>query len=128
MKSLVLAVLMLWPLTDGQLHAQTRASGAKRGVTQSTPKSNLSAAPTPAQSNQTGPSSADSTFLRATIRTSRPEVTLDGAYGIFAELENVTSVPIVLFENDTQLVIQPEVTGSGVCAWPGFRPNTRKTL
>jgi hypothetical protein len=58
-----------------------------------------------------------STYLRATMGTSRSEVTIDGSYGVFADFENLASVPITLFEHETQLVIQPEVTGSGVCNW-----------
>jgi hypothetical protein len=63
-------------------------------------------------------------LVKVTITTSRPEVTTDGAYGIFADLQNVDSVPLTLYPADTILVIQPEAAGDRGCVFSieGFYP------
>jgi hypothetical protein len=63
-------------------------------------------------------------LVKVTITTSRPQVTTDGAYGIFADLQNVASVPVTLYPSETVLIIQPEVAGDHDCVFSieGFYP------
>lgn len=56
-------------------------------------------------------------LISVKISTSRKEVTLDGAYGIIADVENLGAVPITLYANQTILVVEPEVTQSNNCAY-----------
>jgi hypothetical protein len=66
----------------------------------------------------------DGPVIKAAISSSRLEVAGNAAYGVFADLENVTSVPVTLYPVDTQLVIQPEVAGDQDCLFTtdGFYP------
>jgi len=74
------------------------------------------------------PPQADKTpsvgVLRAKINTSRPEVSFDGSYGIFADLENVGSGPVTIYSDETVLTVQPEVTKTNECVYriSGFFP------
>jgi hypothetical protein len=63
-------------------------------------------------------------LVKVAIETSRPEVTTDGSYGIFADLENVGSVALTLYPTETVLVIQPEVASNHDCVFSinGFYP------
>jgi hypothetical protein len=55
--------------------------------------------------------------LRAKISTSRPEVAFDGSYGIFADLENIGSVPVTIYTAETVLAVQPEVSQTNACVY-----------
>lgn len=63
-------------------------------------------------------------LVKVTIATSRPEVTTDGVYGIFADLQNIASAPLTLYPVETVLVVQPEVAGDHYCVFSidGFYP------
>src|ERR1700691_396420 len=63
-------------------------------------------------------------LVRVAIETSRTEVTSEGGYGIFADLQNIDSQPLILHAADTRLVIQPEIAGDHTCifAVDGFYP------
>jgi hypothetical protein len=54
-------------------------------------------------------------LLDIKISSSRKEVTPDAAYGIFAEVENTSTVPITIYAEETILVVQPEATFGGKC-------------
>jgi hypothetical protein len=107
MKPQLLAFAGLSLLTAVSLQGQT---SGRSGATNPPPSTTTNDA------GQAKPASTN-TFLKATIHSSRSEVTIDGAYGLFADLENVSPVDVTIFEDEIQMVVQPEVTGSGVCSW-----------
>src|SRR5262249_13539767 len=94
------ACVLMWGATAV---AQTPATAPKTGGT---------AAPTAAQSTESAKG-----LVHVTIHTSRPEVTVDGGYGVFADLENLSNGSLTLYEKETGLVVQPEVTSSGSCTY-----------
>jgi hypothetical protein len=53
--------------------------------------------------------------VKIVISTSRPEVTLGASYGVNADLQNVGSVPLAIYSNETILVNQPEISSAGAC-------------
>ena len=121
-KLLPIVCLILF-IAVASLQAQRGATGTSPTQTPPKPGATVPTAKQPDDPARTITQPAN-TYLRATMGTSRVEVTIDGAYGVFADFENLASVPVTLFEHETQLVIQPEVTGSGVCTWrvPGWFP------
>jgi hypothetical protein len=77
-------------------------------------------APAPSGSNgEDAPTNSDSTvggqLVKVTIATSRTEVTSEGGFGIFADLQNVSLVPLKMRAAETILVIQPELAGNHNC-------------
>ena len=85
-------------------------------------RSNQSAATTNGQSgapaNSTSGAKPDTgarELLKVTIGSSRTSVTRDGSYGIFADLENVSSDVVTISPGETMLVVQPEVSQPNAC-------------
>jgi hypothetical protein len=62
-----------------------------------------------------GDSTAGRQLVKVTIATSRSEVTSEGGFGIFADLQNVSPVPLKMRAAETMLVIQPELAGDHNC-------------
>lgn len=91
--------------------SQTPTTAASKPA--KTPPKDNQAATTPAS---TKPDLPDA-LIRTTIRASRREVSVDGSYGFFAELENIGTVPVALYSQELVLVIQPEVTASRLCTF-----------
>ena len=60
---------------------------------------------------------SESQLIKVTIATSRPEVAGNGAFGIFADFENVSSAPVRLYPGETAMVLQPEVAGDPNCVF-----------
>ena len=54
-------------------------------------------------------------ILKVTISPSRSSVTRDGSYGVFADLENLSSEVVTIKAAQTKLIIQPEVTQPYAC-------------
>jgi hypothetical protein len=54
-------------------------------------------------------------ILRVTINSSRVSVTRDGSYGVYADLENVSSDVVTIYPQETLLVVQPEVAFPTAC-------------
>jgi hypothetical protein len=50
----------------------------------------------------------ETTFLRITIEPSRSPIAMDTAAGLSAEIKNVSSLPVRLYENETMFITQPE--------------------
>ncbi len=63
-------------------------------------------------------------IVKVTIETSRPEVTTGGGYGIYADLQNLESVPVTLYPRETVMVVQPELADDHTCIFEldGFFP------
>lgn len=79
-------------------------------------------APTPPKDKSPEPTSI-SQVVRVQIKTSRPVVTLEKSFGVYADVENVSTIPLTLVAGFTTLAIQPELTSTG-CVWgfDGFFP------
>lgn len=79
---------------------------SSRGAETSTPNRKSLAAATKEESGSSiKPAisgSADAPLVKVTIASSRTEVSGNGAYGIFADLANLASVPLTLYPQDTQ--------------------------
>src|SRR5262249_32511273 len=54
-------------------------------------------------------------IFKVTISPSRVSVTRDGSYGVFADLENLSSDVVSIKAAQTMLVIQPEVAQPNAC-------------
>jgi hypothetical protein len=69
-------------------------------------------------------------IVKTTIATSRPEVTTSGTFGVYADLQNLASVPITLYPRETTLVVQPEVGRDPDCVleFDGFFPTEPNVL
>jgi hypothetical protein len=63
-------------------------------------------------------------LVKVIISTSRNEVTSDGGYGVFADLQNLDTAPLMMRASETKLVIQPEVGHEHrrIIAVEGFYP------
>jgi hypothetical protein len=70
----------------------------------------------------------DQQLVKVTISTSRTEVTNEGGYGIFADLQNLDAVPLTLRAAETMLVVQPELGDDHhrIFAVAGFYPTEEK--
>jgi hypothetical protein len=59
------------------------------------------------QTQTTNPNStAPAQILKVTINSSRISVTRDGSYGVFADLENVSSDIVTVYPQETMLVVR----------------------
>jgi hypothetical protein len=70
----------------------------------------------------------DQQLVKVAISTSRSEVTNEGGYGIFADLQNLDAVPLTLRAVETMLVVQPELGDDHhrIIAVAGFYPTEEK--
>jgi hypothetical protein len=70
----------------------------------------------------------DQQLVKVTISTSRTEVTNEGGYGIFADLQNLDAVPLTLRAAETMLVVQPELGDDHhrIFAVAGFYPTEER--
>src|SRR6185503_17389729 len=57
---------------------------------------------------QNTPATIEATFLKITIDPSRSPITMDTEAGVSAEIKNVSSVPVRLYENETIFMTTPE--------------------
>src|ERR1700685_303132 len=73
----------------------------------------------PVPSEATAPSSAStSRYLRVTINPSTANIVEGAVYGLDAELENVSTVPVVVQLSNLQLAVQPELAPTDFsCTW-----------
>ena len=63
-------------------------------------------------------------LVKVVITTSRPEVTRAHAWGLTADITNVSDRPIAIYEKEVQLVMEPEATRSSTStAYDSFLPN-----
>lgn len=75
----------------------------------------MAQAPKPQSGPGSAPSSGDTpaatrvAFLKVTIDPSRSPITMDTQAGVSAEIENVSTVPVQLFENETVFMTVPEM-------------------
>jgi hypothetical protein len=88
------------------------------------PTVNASGSGAGGQTNADAKRPVEGPLIKVTISTSRSEVTSEGGYGVFADLQNVDTVPLLLRDEETMLVVQPElaVDHSCVFAVTGFYP------
>lgn len=65
-----------------------------------------------------------SELIKVTIYPSRSEVVPNGSYGIYSDFENISSIPVLIFPNQTALVVLPEAAEPSSCVdWePGIFP------
>lgn len=59
-----------------------------------------------------GVTNSSSSYLRVTINPSTVKVVQGAVYGVDAELENISNLPIALHVQDTSLAVQPEIAPS----------------
>jgi hypothetical protein len=73
-------------------------------------------------------SASEHQLVKVTISTSRTDVTSEGGYGIYADLQNVDTVPLTLRAAETMLVIQPELGDDHrrIFAVNGFYPTEER--
>src|SRR5512132_3613378 len=65
--------------------------------------------PTPGSGpKQNTPATIEATFLKITIDPSRSPITMDTEAGVSAEIKNVSTVPVRLYENETIFMTTPE--------------------
>ena len=57
---------------------------------------------------QNTPATMEATFLKITIDPSRSPITMDTEAGVSAEIKNVSTVPVTIFENETIFMTTPE--------------------
>lgn len=93
------------------------AASVAIGAAQNAPAPKQTGAKAPATTDGRMPDLKPNGFLKVTIHTSRAEVTVDGAYGVFADFENTATAAIKLYQSDVELIVQPEVTYSGTCSF-----------
>src|SRR5437867_10796786 len=87
-----MASILCWP---PHLTGQGSLSPAKKDKTgKETPKKKQAKSENPPNEG----------LIRTTISTSRHEVSGNAGYGVFAELENIGTVPVTLYSNETVLV------------------------
>jgi len=67
-----------------------------------------------ASTPQAAPSSL-SELIKVTIYPSRNEVVPTGSYGVYADLENISAFPVMIFPNQTTLVVLPEASQPSAC-------------
>lgn len=79
--------------------------------------SSISAAPNPAQPAVPSSSKPSREIVKVKIGTMRRTSVAGQGLGIYAELENLADAKIIIFDNETTLVIPPYLTGNGVCAY-----------
>lgn len=107
-----LLLASLWPLT---CLAGQRA--ADKNVPPSSSAASTNVAPgtnVPPASSPVKPAPAPE-LLKIIIGSSRASVTRDGSYGVFADLENVSSEVVTITPGETVLVVQPEVSQPDAC-------------
>jgi|GEM_PF-1822558 len=56
-----------------------------------------------------------SELVKVTVYPSRNEVVPTGSYGVYADLENISAFPIMIFPNQTTLVVLPEASQPSAC-------------
>ncbi len=56
-----------------------------------------------------------SELIKVTIYPSRNEVVPTGSYGVYADLENISAFPVMIFPNQTTLVVLPEASQPSAC-------------
>src|SRR5260370_23292833 len=54
-------------------------------------------------------------IFKVSINSSRASVTRDGSYGVYADLENLSQLPVTIRSQETTLVVQPEVAYPAAC-------------
>jgi hypothetical protein len=54
-------------------------------------------------------------IFKVSINSSRASVTRDGSYGVYADLENLSQLPVTIRSQETMLVVQPEVAYPAAC-------------
>ena len=110
--TLLAAALMSSPAAAAQV--QSRAPTIRPTITRG-----AGAAAAPAETP-----TITSELIKVTISPSRPEVVPNGSYGVYADLENISSVPVMIFPEQTALIVLPEAAEPGACVnWgPGIFP------
>lgn len=68
----------------------------------------------------TGDQFQESQVVKVTIATSRAEVTSNGGYGVYADLENLASVPVTIYPDQLDLVSLPELTLKAGCSYASY--------
>jgi hypothetical protein len=58
---------------------------------------------------------SNSDLVKVIIGTSRPNVTLERTYGIYADIQNIGDAPIIMSAGDLSLAVTPELTQAGEC-------------
>jgi hypothetical protein len=88
--------------------------------------SQVEQAPTPPGSALGENSAIQKQLVKVVITTSRPEITRDHAWGLSADITNVSTNAMILNADEVQLVMEPEATKGTDCnsAYGSFLPNT----
>ena len=75
--------------------------------------------PTPTKPGQgSSPTSGDSHYLRITINPSTANIIEGAVYGLDAEIENMSNVPVTIDISQIELAVQPELAPPNVsCTW-----------
>lgn len=72
---------------------------------------------------------SDKQLVSVKISTSRPDVTRNHAWGLTADIQNISPASVVIAAAEVTLVMQPEATQNTQCdaAYTSFLPNTTNT-
>ena len=107
MRFLIFLAMAVASFVPVQMNAQARTQG-------STQKPDAKS-PTGDTTITTNDETADGQIVKVTMATSRPDVTASGNFGVYADLQNMKSVPVTLYPREVTLVVQPEVTRDQEC-------------
>ncbi|ADV84742.1 hypothetical protein [Terriglobus saanensis] len=99
---LLFAIPVFWVST---LLAQVRPSTVVRKSAEG---------PVPTVASLSAPTTL-SELIKVTIYPSRNEVVPTGSYGVYADLENISAFPVMIFPNQTTLVVLPEASQPSAC-------------
>jgi hypothetical protein len=83
--------------------------------TQKTPKPQVQAPEASVSGSAAAKTEAAPEIFKVSINSSRASVTRDGSYGVYADLENLSQLPVTIRSQETMLVVQPEVAYPAAC-------------
>jgi len=110
---ITLVCLVAGSLGPNIVSGQTAAKNTRSS--QSAATTNSESGPPASSTSGAKPAAGARELLKVTIGSSRTSVTRDGSYGIFADLENVSSDVVTITPGETILVVQPEVSQPNAC-------------
>jgi hypothetical protein len=119
-QSLLAAGLLVFTFPAAQ-----KAQSAKLGQTQTRGGATRSDNRSAESGTQGDPGNTPSDqIVKVITATSRPEVSTSGNFGVYADLQNMASVPIIIYPKNIRLVAQPEITNGQDCIYSsdGFFP------
>ena len=97
-------------LFSSPLGSQTSTAPAQK-----TPKPQVHAPAASVPGSDAAKTEAAPEIFKVSINSSRASVTRDGSYGVYADLENLSQLPVTIRSQETMLVVQPEVAYPAAC-------------